>query len=147
MQDTKVETRNDPYNIQHWALVAHFPRGNKTYLFEAWKGDKKGILIRGRGEAEDDAIFKDAEYFGSLQTSPAHLLQCAKNVNGLGRRYSVISLVLNDAVNNCQTFFWNFFKGISSELFLKFRKQYPGLSLVSAYDLVLPQAVSKLSSS
>lgn len=67
-----METRNDPYNIQHWALVVHFPRGNKTYLFEAWKDDEKGILIGGRGEAEDDAIFKGAEYFGSIETSPAH---------------------------------------------------------------------------
>ena len=45
---TCTETDHDPIDLQHWAMVVHFPRGMKTFLFEAVQ-NQDGKLEPGRG--------------------------------------------------------------------------------------------------
>jgi hypothetical protein len=100
-------TDRDPWTIQHWALVVHFPRGNKTYLFEAWKDEKTGLLQAGRAEGVDYEVFEKATYFGSIETCPRELLEKAQQVST--GEYRAIS-------NNCQTWLKEFVGLISPKL-------------------------------
>jgi hypothetical protein len=53
------ETNIDPVNLQHWALVVHFEKGKKTFVFEAWKDPENSLLQAGRAVAPDDTLFKN----------------------------------------------------------------------------------------
>jgi hypothetical protein len=100
-------TDSDPSTIQHWAVVVHFPRGKKTYLFEAWKDENNGKLQPGRAENVDYEVFEKAKYFDTFRTSPYHLLEIAKDVPR--GNYHVFH-------NNCQTWVQTFLEKISPNL-------------------------------
>lgn len=107
------ETDIDPVSIQHWALVVYFARGNKTFVFEAWKGDDS-CLQAGRGIVQFEDLFKSSHFLGSLQTSPLELLNKAKSVDSIGKPYSLG--LLNNSENNCQTWLKQFLKEIDESL-------------------------------
>nr|CAH0107124.1 unnamed protein product [Daphnia galeata] len=72
--------------FQHWSLVVHFPRGDKTYLFEAGQVNVTGLLEASRTENVDTQVFDNAMYlyFGTSDTSPLELLEKAKKVSSNG---------------------------------------------------------------
>jgi hypothetical protein len=72
---------SDPTTIQHWALLVHFSRGNKTYLYQAWKDESSGLLQAGRAENVDHKVFQEATSFGAIETCPSELLAKAKQVS------------------------------------------------------------------
>jgi hypothetical protein len=102
-----ANTDSDPKTIQHWALIVHFPRGKKTYLFEAWDDD--GQLQPGRAQIafKDIKIFEKADYIGTAVTSPRQLLAIAKQVKT--GKYSALGS------NNCQTWLVEYLKRINSD--------------------------------
>ena len=108
-------TSRDPVSLQHWELVVHFERGNKTFIFEAWKNEKTSLLQAGRAVVTDDHFFKKSIYLGCANTSPYQLLIEAKEVKGIGEAYS---LGLFGFSNNCQTFVIRFISKISRDLYL-----------------------------
>jgi hypothetical protein len=116
------ETKIDPVNLQHWALVVHFERGKKTFVFEAWKDPENSLLQASRAVAPDDTLFKNAILLGSFDTSPHHLLSEAKKVKGIGETYSLGLLGIS---NNCQTFVIQFLKDISPALYRTLRQKVP----------------------
>jgi hypothetical protein len=71
-----------PESIQlHWTLFIHFPRGNKTYLFQA--REENGLLQAYRATTislEETEMLERATYFGTVETSPNELLTKAKKV-------------------------------------------------------------------
>jgi hypothetical protein len=103
--------------LQHWSLVVHFPRGDKTYLFEAGQDKDTGRLEASRTENVDKKVFENALYmcFGPLDTSPRQLLDKAKKVSSNGTPYDLTN-------NNCQTWMEEFLKLISPDLFNSFQK-------------------------
>jgi hypothetical protein len=114
-----INTDRHPKTLQHWALVVHFPRGKKTYLFEAGK-DENGLLQAGRAEGVDYEIFEKAKYFGTIETCPSELLTKAKQVSTtkLFSCYYVFR-------NNCQTWLREFLHLISPELLVELYKKIP----------------------
>jgi hypothetical protein len=103
-----INADSDPKIFQHWALVVHFPRGKKTYLFEAWKNESNGLLQPTRAEGVDYQVFANATYIGTTQTSPDELLEKAKQVST--GEYNIL-------FNNCQTWLKEFVRLISLELY------------------------------
>jgi hypothetical protein len=93
---------NSPTSVQHWTLVIHFPRGKKTYLFQA-----NCLLQASRAEIpfKDIQVFEKATYFG--ETSPNELLTKAKKVKT--GNYNVL-------FNNWQTWIKEFLRLISPKL-------------------------------
>nr|CAH0107116.1 unnamed protein product [Daphnia galeata] len=103
--------------FQHWSLVVHFPRGDKTYLFEAGRDKVTGFLQASRTENVDKKVFDNAKYmcFGPLDTSPRQLLEIAKKVSSNGTQYDLTT-------NNCQTWLEEFLQLISPDLFNSFQE-------------------------
>ena len=103
--------------LQHWSLVVHFPRGDKTYLFEAGKDEDTGLLEASRTKNVDTQVFDNAMYlyFGTLDTSPLELLEKAKKVSSNGTPYDLTT-------NNCQTWLEEFLKLISPDLYQSFQE-------------------------
>ena len=101
--------------LQHWSLVVHFPRGDKTYLFEAGKYEGTGLLEASRTENVDKKVFDNALYIGNFQTSPRQLLEFAKKVSSNGTPYDLTT-------NNCQTWLEEFLKLISPDLYQSFQE-------------------------
>ena len=103
--------------LQHWSLVVHFPRGDKTYLFEADKDEVTGRLEASRTENVDKKVFENAMYMycGAFQTSPRELLDKAKKVSSNGTPYDLTT-------NNCQTWLEEFLKLISPDLYQSFQE-------------------------
>ena len=103
--------------LQHWSLVVHFPRGDKTYLFEADKDEVTGRLEASRTDNVDIKVFEKAMYmyFGDFQTSPRQLLELAKKVSSNGTPYDLTT-------NNCQTWLEEFLKLISPDLYQSFQE-------------------------
>ncbi len=105
--------------LQHWSLVVHFPRGDKTYLFEAGQDKDTGLLQATRTENVDFEVFNNANNytsFGTLETSPRQLLDKAKQL------YSYYQMPYNLTTNNCQTWLEEFLKLISPHLFNSFQE-------------------------
>ncbi len=123
-----INTDTDPKNIQHWALVVHFPRGKKTYLFEAWKDESNGLLQPGRAEGVDYEVFEKATYFGTTETSPSELLTKAKQVSTKKQ-----SPCYNAFFNNCQTWLREFLDLISPKLLLALYKEVPATETYLSY--------------
>ncbi|XP_046637495.1 uncharacterized protein LOC124315838 isoform X2 [Daphnia pulicaria] len=98
---------NSPTSAQHWTLVIHFPRGKKTYLFQA--KEENGLLQASRAEIpfKDIQVFEKATYFGTVETSPNELLTKAKKVKT--GNYNVL-------FNNWQTWIKEFLRLISPKL-------------------------------
>lgn len=65
----------------HWTVVVHFPEGNKTYLYQAWKDESSGLLQPGCAENVNKDVFEKATYFGTTNTCPSELLEKAKKVS------------------------------------------------------------------
>ncbi len=63
----------------HWTVVVHFPRGNRTYLYQAW--GEEGLFQPGRAENVNKEVFEKATYFGTTETCPSELLEKAKKVS------------------------------------------------------------------
>ena len=104
--------------LQHWSLVVHFPRGDKTYLFEAGRDeDDTGLLQASRTENVDNKVFENVMYmyFGTLDTSPRQLLEIARKVSSNGTEYDLTT-------NNCQTWLKQYLQLISPELFNSFKE-------------------------
>ena len=103
--------------FQHWSLVVHFPRGDKTYLFEAGQVNVTGLLEASRTENVDTQVFDNAMYlyFGTSDTSPRELLEKAKKVSSNGTPYDLTT-------NNCQTWLEEFLKLISPDLYQSFQE-------------------------
>ena len=103
--------------FQHWSLVVHFPRGDKTYLFEAGQVNVTGLLEASRTENVDTQVFDNAMYlyFGTSDTSPLELLEKAKKVSSNGTPYDLTT-------NNCQTWLEEFLKLISPDLYQSFQE-------------------------
>ncbi len=118
-------TNRDPTPIQHWALVVHFDRGNKTYLFEAGK-DENGLLQAVRAEIpfKDIQVFEKATYFGTIETCPSELLTKAKQVSTT-KRFPFYN-ILN---NNCQTWLEDFLLLISPDLLNLLHGKEPGTAV------------------
>jgi hypothetical protein len=118
-------TNRDPTPIQHWALVVHFPRGEKTYLFEAGK-DENGLLQAVRAEIpfKDFQVFEKATYFGTIETCPCELLEKAKQVSTT-KRFPFYN-ILN---NNCQTWLEDFLLLISPDLLNLLHGKEPGTAM------------------
>ena len=96
--------------LQHWALVVHFPKGEKNeekiYKFEAGK-NQKGFLGYNRVKNVDYNEFDRAMYFGTAVTSPRKLLEIAEEISPKGKiLYSVWK-------NNCQTWTKTFLNKVS----------------------------------
>lgn len=104
--------QSDPEDIEHYALIAHFPVGNKTYLFEAT--EENGLLQAGRAEIS----LKDIEFkcFLTVTTSPEQLLAKAKQVPT--GEYHVL-------LNNAQTWLNEFLKKISSKCEMAIKREIP----------------------
>ena len=101
------ETDHDPIDLQHWALVVHFPRGVKTFLFEAGQNqDRK--LEPGRGEV-DIELYNRSIGIGTCLTSPRQLLEIACSLPFNCTEYSVLD-------NNCQVWAQHFIKRVSPTL-------------------------------
>lgn len=100
-------TDSNPKMFQHWALVVHFPRGKKTYLFEAWKNESNGLLQPTRAEGVGYQVFENATYIATTETSPKELLRKARQVST--GEYNIL-------FNNCQTWLKEFVRLISLEL-------------------------------
>jgi hypothetical protein len=115
-------TNSDPMEIQHWALVVHFPRGKKTYLFEAWLDENNGTLQPGRAEIlyKDFQVFESATYFGTTMTSPCELLEKAKQVE---------TGEYNTIINNCQTWMKKFVHLIDQKLLTLLYEKVPATQL------------------
>ena len=117
------ETNIDPVNLQHWALVVRFERGDKTFIFEGWNVENTSLLQAGRTVVTDDtALFSNAILLGSFDTSTQHLLSEAKKVRGIGQVYSLGLLGIS---NNCQTFVIRFLREISPALYRTLEKEVP----------------------
>ena len=103
--------------FQHWSLVVHFPRGDKTYLFEAGQDKNTGLLQASRTENVDKKVFENALYMycGTLDTCPRELLELAKKVKSNGTPYDLTT-------NNCQTWLEEFLKLISPDLYQSFQE-------------------------
>jgi hypothetical protein len=133
-------TDSDPKPIQHWAVVIHFPGGDETYLYEAWKDENTGRLQPGRVRNLKKEIFDKAEFIGTAMTSPFELLEKAKQVP-TGEKYSVLQ-------NNCQTWLTKYLKIISLELFELFEeiisKHIDKNSIAMATNLMVITAGAKL---
>jgi hypothetical protein len=114
-----INTDRHSKDIQHWALVVHFPRGKKTYLFEAGN-DENGLLQAGRAEGVNYKVFEEAKYFGTTETSPSELLAKAKQVSTT-KNYQTY----NAFYNNCQTWLKEFLDLISPELLVELYKKIP----------------------
>jgi hypothetical protein len=114
-----INTDTDPTTIQHWALVVHFPRGKKTYLFEAWKDESNGLLQPGRAEGVDYEIFEKAKYFGTIETCPSELLTKAKQVSTKQPGWSRYDVFFN----NCQSWLREFLDLISPKLLQELYKE------------------------
>ena len=96
--------------LQHWALVVHFSKGEKNvekiYKFEAGRDDD-GYLEYSRHENIDYNEFDRAMYFGTAVTSPRKLLEIAEEISPKGKiLYSVWK-------NNCQTWTKTFLNKVS----------------------------------
>jgi hypothetical protein len=104
--------QSDPEDIEHYALIAHFPVGNKTYRFEAT--EENGLLQAGRAEIS----LKDIEFecFLTVTTSPEQLLAIAKKVPT--GKYHVL-------LNNAQTWLNEFLKKISSKCEMAIKREIP----------------------
>lgn len=111
-------TNNDPVITQHWSLVVYFPHSKKMNFFEAVEdksGEEeasaqvKGILQPLRAENVDDEVFEKAEYFGTVETSPAELLEIANQVSSNFSKYDGL-------YNNCQSWVKEFVGRISQNL-------------------------------
>nr|CAH0107122.1 unnamed protein product [Daphnia galeata] len=110
--------------LQHWSLVVHFPRGDKTYLFEAGQDKNTGLLQASRTENVDKKVFENALYMycGTLDTCPRELLELAKKVKSNGTPYDLTT-------NNCQTWLEEFLKLISPKLFKSFEEMLNGYTV------------------
>ncbi len=111
----EINTDSDPKKIQHWSVVAHFPRGEKTYLFQAW--EENGRLQAGRAECVNKEVFEKATQFGTIETSPNELLKKAQKVKK-GNHYALFG-------NNCQTWTREFVYLISSDLLISLYNKIP----------------------
>jgi hypothetical protein len=102
--------QSDPEDIEHYALIAHFPVGNKTYLFEAT--EENGLLQAGRAEIS----LKDIEFecFLTVTTSPEQLLATAKQVPT--GKYHVL-------LNNGQTWLNQFLNLISPKCEMAIKRE------------------------
>ena len=105
--------------LKHWSLVVHFPRGKKTYLFEAGQDKNTGLLQATRTENVDTNVFDNAMYMhcGPLDTCPRELLDKAKKVSSNGTPYNLTT-------NNCQTWLKEFLQLISPKLFKSFQAMW-----------------------
>ena len=94
--------------LQHWALVVHFSKGEKNvekiYKFEAGRDDD-GYLEYSRHENIDYNEFDQAIKFGTAMTSPRKLLEIAKEISPNGK--------YNLRKNNCQTWTEAFLNKVS----------------------------------
>jgi hypothetical protein len=115
INNSSSDRDSNPKSMQHWAVVVHFPRGNKTIIFEAW--EENGLLQPGRAEGVDYKVFADATYFATNETCPFDLLEKAKQVPT--GNYSVVS-------NNCQTWLKAFLEIISLDLLQALYDKVPG---------------------
>jgi hypothetical protein len=131
-------TDSDPTTIQHWAVVVHFPRGKKTYLFEAWEDNKK--LQPGRAEIvfKEMEIFEKATYFGTAVTSPSDLLIKANQIP-TGIKYDVLR-------NNCQTWIKDFLDCVSPDLLVLLYENVPATETCVNYLARQLEKLSKISS-
>ena len=104
--------------LQHWSLVVHFPRGDKTYIFEAGRDKVTGFLQALRTDNVDFNVFKNAMYmyFGTFHTSPRELLEMAQKVS------SSNGMPYNLTTNNCQTWMEEFLQLISPVVFQSFQE-------------------------
>lgn len=135
-------TNNHPKTIQHWAIVVHFPRGNKTFVFEAWE-DENNKLVAGRADENVDVdVFKNAEYFGTHKTSPKDLLDIARKNKNNGRKYSILLGV------ECQLWAKSFIRDVSTDLYGRLRGKLPMLpnDSLAHMEFELKTAVKQLSS-
>nr|CAH0107123.1 unnamed protein product [Daphnia galeata] len=96
--------------FQHWALVVHFPKGEKNaekiYKFEAGK-NQEGFVGYSRFKNVDQNEFDQAMYFGTAVTSPRKLLEIAEEISPNGK--VLYSLCKND----CQTWTKAFLNKVS----------------------------------
>jgi hypothetical protein len=109
---------SDPTTIQHWAMVVHFPRGKRTYVFQAW--GEEGLLQSGRAEYVNKEVFEKATYFGTTETSPCELMAKAKQVTT--GEYRILG-------NNCQTWVKDFLRLVSPELLTSLYVKIPATRL------------------
>ncbi|EFX80488.1 hypothetical protein DAPPUDRAFT_243745 [Daphnia pulex] len=116
--DGSNNSSSDPMTIQHWAVVIHFPRGKKTYVFQAW-GDN-GLLQAGRAENVNREVFEKATYFGTTETDPCELMAKAKQVST--GEYRILG-------NNCQTWVKDFVRLVSPELLTSLYVKIPATRL------------------
>ena len=117
-----TNTNSDSAPIQHWAVVIHFPRGNSTYVFEAYEDEKTGKLEGYRARHVHYEVFEKAKEFGTADTSPRELLEIAKQVQSNGTEYNPID-------NNCQTWLKEFLRNISQNLCQSFERLLVELNL------------------
>jgi hypothetical protein len=111
-----VEDDTELDQIQHcWALIIHFPRGKKTYIFQAWKDDA-GLLQPGRAEGVKHKVFEKATHFGTAITSPSKVLEIAKTVPLNGTAYNSTS---NNSKSWLHEFLTRLSPGLLSSLFEK----------------------------
>jgi hypothetical protein len=102
----------------HWTVVVHFPRGNRTYLYQAW--GEEGLFQPGRAENVNKEVFEKATYFGTTETSPCELMAKAKQVTT--GEYRILG-------NNCQTWVKDFLRLVSPELLTSLYVKIPATRL------------------
>ncbi len=90
------DDKSDRKDIQHWALVVHFPVENKTYICLSLE---KNQDRRAAFSLEDIQVSEKVKFFGTVKTSSKELLGKAKQV-GTGE-YRVL-------FNNWQTWLKEF---------------------------------------
>ncbi len=109
------DAKSDSKEILHWALVAHFPVGSKTYLFEA--REENGLLQARRAaiSLKDLEVSEKVQFFRTIKTSPRDLLTKAKQVP-TGN--------YNALFNNWQTWQTNFLDLVSPKLWMTDVRNY-----------------------
>jgi hypothetical protein len=106
----------------HWTVVVHFPRGNRTYLYQAW--GEEGLFQPGRAENVNKEVFEKATYFDTVETTPRELLEKAKQVST--GRYDALS-------NNCQTWTREFLYLTSPKLLTSLNDKIPATETYWGY--------------
>ncbi|EFX80486.1 hypothetical protein DAPPUDRAFT_243749 [Daphnia pulex] len=112
---------SDPKDIQHWALVVHFPGENKTYLFEA--REENGLLQARRAVISLEDI--QVQFFATVKTSSKELLKKARQVET--GEYDVL-------FNNWQRWLKEFLDLISPELSMALNRQIPKTKMKAFLD-------------
>lgn len=107
-----INAGSDPKDIQHWALVVHFPGEKKTYMFEA--REEYGHLQARRAAVSLENI--QVQFFATVKTSPKELLRKARQVET--GEYDAL-------FNNWQRWLKDFLDLISTELSMALNRKIP----------------------